>query len=330
MKKRSFFDIIVLFAIIGLLVVGCENPSGGGKKNNDSPDNLASFTGTVSITAAATFTAWEELTATYTGGTETDITYEWKKDSSGTVLATGTMFTPTATTGAGTYTVNISKDGYNSKSASVTVNPAQLTTTKWTEILTNIDNYLTGDGVLDLSDYLRGNAADDVLNNEGIFKTTVGSDKVKTIILPDAATAIAEGWDVLITPHSTFDYFTNLSTVKGTGITLLKNKSMSYATIENIDFPNLETIEDSAFFSSKLLTSITIPASVTSIGNGAFKQTNLTSVTFEGDNVTIGGTAFPLDNFYGSDALKNVYQGISGGIGTYTRTAGQDDWTKQS
>jgi len=84
-------------------------------------------------------------------------------------------------------------------------------------------------------------------------------------------------------------------------------------------------------------TSITIPASVTSIGQQAFGVAiQLTSVTFStGSAITysnFGKWAFPErdgNGWEGADSLKDAY--LSGGAGTYTRpnTRDNDRWTKQ-
>ena len=72
------------------------------------------------------------------------------------------------------------------------------------------------------------------------------------------------------------------------------------------------------------LTSVTIPATVTSINQSAFQNcTNLTSVTFMGQTSISSTYAFDGD-------LRAKYLAASGGPGTYTRTAGGTTWTKQS
>ena len=85
------------------------------------------------------------------------------------------------------------------------------------------------------------------------------------------------------------------------------------------------------YFACTSLTSITIPDSVTIIGDEAFSDcTSLTSITFHG---TI--TANRLGkNEYGEGSLRpfdgdlrNKY--LAGGIGTYTRSSNGSTWTKQ-
>ena len=104
-------------------------------------------------------------------------------------------------------------------------------------------------------------------------------------------------------------------------------------------------IGDSAFSNCSNLTSITIPNSVTSIGDSAFHRSNFTSITIPNSVTSIGDYAFG-DTYYiklrsvtfmGTSTnlsyrsfvgdLREKY--LTGGIGIYTRPAGSDTWTKQ-
>jgi len=101
--------------------------------------------------------------------------------------------------------------------------------------------------------------------------------------------------------------------------------------------------------------SVTIPATVTAIGDGAFnKCTNLSSITIPAGIATIGAeafsfcskltyvifatgsaitsenfgfVAFPQGNNTGGNNLRTAY--LTGGAGTYTRAADGNTWTKQ-
>jgi hypothetical protein len=96
-------------------------------------------------------------------------------------------------------------------------------------------------------------------------------------------------------------------------------------------------IGERAFQECTSLTSVTIPASVTKIGDGAFNVTNLTSVTFAtGSNISnanFGKGAFgPLTEDYKDDyttltTLKTAYLTASSKAGTYTFSS--MTWTKQ-
>ena len=132
---------------------------------------------------------------------------------------------------------------------------------------------------------------------------------------------------------------------------------------------SVTSIGPQAFYGCFSLTSVTIPDSVTSIGIEAFRHcTRLTSVTIPNSNrfisigerafsgctsltsVTIGNSLTSIDHyaFYGCTSLTSVtFMGIvslsfylsfpgdlrekylAGGIGTYTRPAGSETWTKQ-
>jgi hypothetical protein len=74
---------------------------------------LPNLAGTVSISPSSGVTTGTELTANYSGGSETITTYQWEKDGTnvGTNAAT---FTPTE---VGSYTVTVSATGYNPKTS---------------------------------------------------------------------------------------------------------------------------------------------------------------------------------------------------------------------
>jgi len=84
-------------------------------------------------------------------------------------------------------------------------------------------------------------------------------------------------------------------------------------------------ISNNAFENCTSLTSLTIPESVTFIYSHVFEGcSDLTSVTFNG---VIDSSIFGVQSFDGD--LRDKYLAGGGGIGTYTRTAGGEVWTKQ-
>ncbi|GHU01713.1 hypothetical protein AGMMS49960_12460 [Betaproteobacteria bacterium] len=87
------------------------------------------LSGSITINPSGTVATGRELTATYSGGTET-VDFQWKKDGNDiTSGGTGTTYTPTV---VGSYAVTVSAAGYESKtSTAVTVtDPLQ----NWTVI----------------------------------------------------------------------------------------------------------------------------------------------------------------------------------------------------
>jgi len=71
---------------------------------------------------------------------------------------------------------------------------------------------------------------------------------------------------------------------------------------------------------------VTIPASVTNIGNFAFDGcTGLISVTFQR---TMASNSFGIYPSFPGD-LQDRYLAANGGAGTYTRPDGLSTWTKQ-
>jgi len=104
--------------------------------------------------------------------------------------------------------------------------------------------------------------------------------------------------------------------------------------LSSINIPNnVNSIKASAFYKCTSLTSVTIPSSITSIGQSAFNLCeNLTIVTFStGSAITsanFNSDAFPEGSSgSGGNALKTAY--LSSGPGTYKRSSGGSNWTKQ-
>jgi hypothetical protein len=124
-------------------------------------------------------------------------------------------------------------------------------------------------------------------------------------------------------------------------VTSIGGGAFASTNLTSVTIPDSVTsIGEGAFYVCTGLTSVTIPNSVTEIGRDAFFCENLTSVTFQS---TIAYNKFgdyndwgmPLSPFIG-DLHAKYFDDRAGGIGTYTRTAGTDEygyptytWTKQ-
>jgi len=125
----KLIGIIAIVAIISFSFATCSdggNDTGGtsGGTGGDVSAPILDLAGTITINPSTNVIINTELTATYSGS-ET-VTYQWKKDGSTTVGANSNKYTPIT---AGSYTVTISAEGYNSKtSAVIDVNDPSLST----------------------------------------------------------------------------------------------------------------------------------------------------------------------------------------------------------
>jgi Flp pilus assembly protein TadD len=104
-------------------------------------------------------------------------------------------------------------------------------------------------------------------------------------------------------------------------VTAIGERAFSGEIFDKVTIPNSVTrIGEDAFRGCTSLTSVTIPYSVTRIGEDAFYGcTNLTSVTFE-QSYSLPSGIFPGD-------LAAKHNARDGGPGTYTRFAGSQVWT---
>jgi hypothetical protein len=262
--------------------------------------------GTVSVTPTGPVETGTKLTVVYTpdaGGNSSDLTYRWEKNgssanSSGSYTGSSIEFTPTD---AGVYTITITRTSAGSSKTSdpviVRTPGKKLTTQKWNEIYNEIRYTELEDGLLDLSEYTRSdNAAENPgLNSSGELILSYSSfindntkEKIKKIILPNAATSVKAG----TSSSSDLRSFENLEEISGVNITTIGNDVFStwLDNLTTVYFPNVETIGDSAFRSTSL-TEVNFPKA-TSIGNFTFSDcTSLVTVELP-EAATIGNSAF--------------------------------------
>jgi len=100
------------------------------------------------------------------------------------------------------------------------------------------------------------------------------------------------------------------------------NNNINGAVVFPTTYDGKPVVRIQGFGNCGEITSVTIPAGVVSNGNSFINCAKLISVTFQGSNWKnlSGSPAFPGD-------LDAKYK--AGGAGTYTRTAGGKEWTKQ-
>ena len=182
-----------------------------------------------------------------------------------------------------------------------------LTEEKWLEILHDIaeKNEMVD---LDLSAYLRSESNEggglrsdgtfDPMQN-GISIASEGKAKIRSLILPDAATAII-GKDPTV-----FSQFDSLKTVTGRNITQIGSFAFgfnppNYLVLESVDFPNAIYIGKAAFMNNRL-TQAHFPL-VTVIGDNAFNGCDLLESAYFPEAVTVEMFAFAdciiLENIY--------------------------------
>jgi hypothetical protein len=164
-----------------------------------------------------------------------------------------------------------------------------------------------------------------------------------TFTIPASVTSIGDG---------AFNSCTSLTSITILNVTSIGDGAFWHCTsLASVTIGSgVTSIRDSAFWSCTSLTSVTIGSGVTSIGQAAFQScTSLTGITIPNTVTSIGqyafnncpslvrvifqGTITPT-NFSSSYAfngdLRDKYLAGAGGVGTYTRTAGGDTWTKSS
>ena len=171
--------------------------------------------------------------------------------------------------------------------------------------------------------------------------TSIGSEafmncsSLTSVTIPAGVTSIPDGLSYYGEHYGVFYGCTNLATVtfaNGSQLQSVGNNAFYYCTsLTSIIIPaGVTTIGEMAFYNCSSLTSVTIPAGVTSIGYVAFYNCNsITSVTFNG---TINKSAFSTTGgpgFFG-DLLEKFYatDSTNGTPGRYTRASGSQVWTR--
>jgi len=111
-KFAKLFGITMLALVIAFAAASCSDPGSG---SDSTP--LSDLAGNVTISpnndSNNLVYAYSSLTATYSGSE--DVAYQWKKDGNAISGETSATYTPEE---GGSYTVTVSKSGYNSKTSS--------------------------------------------------------------------------------------------------------------------------------------------------------------------------------------------------------------------
>ena len=258
-------------------------------------DNRPVLTGSVAIDNTSPKVG-DILTATYSGGNGTGTaTWQWIRGESTNIAgATGNSYTVVEDDWGKTIKVQVSfADQINSVAGTATaaVQGGALSQAKWTSILQAIQDDASFDGTLDLSGYTRTATSADTLNSSGTFDPSggnTGKGKIKSIILPDAAVALASN------AFSSSSGFTILETVTGVNITSIGTSSAfqpANTTLKSIVFPKVTSIPNDAFNGCTALETAQF-ITTTSIGNNAFKGcTKLKTIDFSAAT-SIGTNAF--------------------------------------
>ena len=318
MKKSVLWTrILVLVAVVTVIALAfsaCdENP-------DDGPVDLE---GNITITPNTSVTTGMELTANYSGS-ET-VSYQWKKDGTN-VGANSNKHTPGE---AGSYTVTVSASGYNSKTSNaVTVTGVTLENLTGTIGITPSTNVIIG---MELTaDYSGSETVSYQWKKDG---TNVGVNSNK--FTPGEAGS----YTVTVNASGYNSKTSNAVTVglapvtAGLEFTLINNDieySVSKGTVTDavVVIPAsyngkpVTTISNYGFENYSNMTSVTIPSSVTSIGDAAFSYCdNLSKVFYGGANDTEwSGITINYNNTKLTNAARYYYSETNPGtVNTHWR-----------
>jgi hypothetical protein len=322
-----------LFAVFALLAAACEGPA--------DPANQDPGTYTISGTITKSNGGGAAGAAVQLKQGGSDIGSPVTVGANGAYAITGVS--------AGTYTIEVSLSGYANGTINVTVSNANLsgkdlTLAAFLNTVSAVSAYLASasggaapSNAVPLAADL--NLADTGENGWAALLSAIGNAKkyvsldlsacamsgttfdpgtankgetyIASLVLPDTAkNVVAAG--LVNTP---FQYFTNLKSIRGTGITSIGSSAFLKCTaLETADFPLATSIGDGAFSGCTALKTVNIPLAA-SIGYSAFatcgvlKTVNLPAVTSIGDGAFINCIAletadFPLATFIGNDAFR--------------------------
>ena len=304
---------------------GNSGSSGGSGSGNGN--SIKTLSGNVTISPSGNVNTGTELTASYSGN-ET-VTYQW--NIYGTAVPGGVSNKYKADK-VGNYTVTVSAAGYTSKTSNEVIVEIPPTPGLAFTLIDNNTAYSVSKGTATAAEV----AIPSVYN--GLPVTTIDNNgfssytSMTSIIIPASVTRINSGaftgcsglTSITIpfvgmglngTSNTHFGYIFGASSASG------QNSSIP-ASLKTVIITGGNSVRASAFSGCTGITSVTLPASVTSIGSGAFSGcTGLTSVTFQG--------TIAVENFddSGPGDLRHKYL-TRKGIGTYTRQSGSNIWSK--
>jgi hypothetical protein len=260
--------------------------------DGDGDDERPTLTGTVTIDETSPQVG-DTLTAAYSDGNGTGTaTWQWILGESTNIGTNNATYIVVEDDWGQTIKAQVSfADQSDSviSTATAVVQGGELSSTKWTQLLQAIQADASFGGTLDLSGYTRTANSTGVLNSSGYFDPSggsVGKDKIKNIILPDAAVSIES------IVFSSLSSFTVLESVTGANITAIGATTfLANTTLKSVVFPNVTSITNDAFSDCTALETAQF-ATLGSIGTTVFKNcAKLKTIDFS-EATSIGANAF--------------------------------------